>query len=125
MGTSAPSKLPDIFIRGAGIADAVLDVLRLRTKARVDDELFDRTFVMEEGDAECLHALLTAKLRGAFLARARQGEFTFWLRDGEASIAWKTGVVGSLVRADVCASSVELLVVLRDTLGGLRLLLPT
>jgi hypothetical protein len=55
------------------------------------------------------------------LARAELGDFTFLHRDAEASLAWKTSLV-SLVRPEVFAASVEILVAFRAALEGLELL---
>ena len=125
MGTSIPRELPAIFIRRERIGDTVLKALHLRTEAQVDDTPFDSTFFIEDGDRELVRALLTPRLRDAFLARADVGDFTFRLRNGDASLAWKTGFAASLVSADVCAASVELLAGLREALGGLQLVRET
>ena len=121
MGTSVPSGLPEVFIRREGLADAMMKAIRVRTEAQIGDALFDSAFYVEDGRPGVLRELFTPDLRAAFLARADVGDFTFRLRDADASLAWKTVFPSGLVSADVAARSIELLVALRDALGRLQL----
>lgn len=121
MATSTPGDLPEVFLRGETVTDKVLGALHLRPEPKVGDDAFDAAFFLERGDADYLRAVLGPGLRRAMLARSELGGFTCLHRDGEASLAWRTSL-GSLVRAEVCAASAEILVAFRVALAGLELL---
>jgi hypothetical protein len=120
MAVRVSDKTPKLFIRREGVADAVLKALRLRADAEVDDGVFDDAFFVE-GDSVFARALLTKRLRDAFRGRAGLGAFTFGLDGSTASLAWKGGLLSGLVTKAAFPASVDILVAMRDALGGLRL----
>jgi hypothetical protein len=123
MGMRLPEGTPELFIRKEGLADTVLKALHLRTEVELDDEAFDDTFFVESDDA-FVRALSTRNLRDAFVDRALRGDFTFWLDGSTASLAWKGGLIAGLVTEAALAPSIDVLVALRASLGGLQLIRP-